>query len=362
MKAFLDSLRRCRARRVHASSVAALLVSLLAACSATGVSAEQAWKSTGRIALLPLRDLSGDSEGLSEVTRTLRTQLERRGVELVDVSSVENELRTRRIRRTDSLDSVDAAALRRGTGAQILLLGTLVEFDRDPLPRISLSLRLLEPEGARPRTAVVCSSGESFRGLLGLGAIESIEILRDLAIEQILAELGAPATQAPTASLQAPLRLLVLPVENRSEWSAADVCLAELLSHHWSIQGAAQVVEPAELLRGMRSLGIRSAEAIDQEALLELARELSLDYFVRGTLEQFSDDVVLEGGLLAEVQASALLIDARTLEVASACERHRRGDEYQSILGLGIERHAVALVDRVSQEIVKELENRHAKQ
>ncbi len=142
-------------------------------------------------AVLPLRNLSADVDGVVELQRGLRAGLAERGAVFVADGALDEVLRARRVRYTDSLSVADSRAVREATGASFALAGTVLEYARGKEPRIALCVRVIDlASGERVQSAFVTLRGQDFRGLLGLGAIEDVRELDRIAIERVLDAFG----------------------------------------------------------------------------------------------------------------------------------------------------------------------------
>ena len=329
-------------------------------------------------ALLPLRNFTGDVSAPSAVVVRLRSELERRGAEFVPAEELEALLRERRIRYTDSMAAMDAQAIGAATGAQYVIAGALLDYMPGSDPRVAVALRALDTSsGRRVVSRVVSLRGADFEGLLGLGRIESIEPLLDEAAAILLDEFDDGGAPIRTASRErrehaappsgghgfladefdpaAAGRLVVLPLEDRSGRSQASVYFAEFLGDAWFRSTGAQVVETSEVRRALISRKQRSMQVLDLANMADIGSALDVRYFVLGSIERWGNEVFADGELFPEVEVSLRLVDVTTGRMVGAAGVRRRGDHYQTVLGLGGVHDPLELARRTAAEIVAAL-------
>lgn len=351
-----------------------ILLTLLcaSACRAPAAPEDRLSPAGRRVAALPLRDLTADPTVGLELTRRLHGALAARGFRFVPGGDLDDLLRAHRIRQLDSLDAEARAQVAAGTGADRILMGTLLAFEATPEPVLSVAVRLLDAEtGRRMRSSVVSLRGSDFAGLLALGGIVDVGELLDetvarlvdaLASEQAADDAGVAAEhRAPSAwcrehfHFQPGDRLVVLPLENRSDRPLAASLFTELLAHEVFLGARVQVVERSELLEALVAGDVRSIERVDAEVLTRVGRALGSRYVMLGSLDRFDEDVPVERERLPELEASVRVLDLETGRIMAAAATRRRGDDYHVLLGLGTVRDPVALADRVARELVEAL-------
>jgi hypothetical protein len=327
-------------------------------------------------ASLPLRDLAGDLEAARRLQDRLQGQLERRGAAFAPGERLEAVMRARRIRYTDSLGKQDAAAVAEATGARFLITGALLGHASGPDPHAALAVRVLDLEsGDRVQSAMVSLRGEDFRGAFGLGAIEDVLELEREVVTRVVDDFDASGRPvAPTVDRRSlrrarpsdPLgfhvdesfdpafveRLVVMPLANGTRQVSAGVYFAEILSHELFRSGGAQVVELSELRNALNRARVRSLDTMDGEVLRRIGRDLGTRYFVLGRLETFTESTIVGTDRFPAVEASIRILDVETGRIAAAASVERRGDDYRTILGLGVVRDLLQLADRTAHELV----------
>lgn len=270
-----------------------------------------------RYAVLPFRDFAHAPAMTGRVLEGLARELERRGAQGVPPDALEGILRERRIRHTESVSAEQARAIGAATGANHLLLGAVLDAAPGPDPRLCVALRVLDPRDLSLLSAqIVALRGADFEGLLGLGAIEDPIELADEVLARLLERfdprghprpprrptergpLDGPPPPTPTAvryvepsfDAQHPGRIVLFPLENRSQQTGAGAVFAGVLANEWSSRPGAIVVEASEVRAVMIREGLRSIESVDFEFLRRLGKKVGARYLVTGSVEAFRDD------------------------------------------------------------------------
>jgi len=166
------------------------------------------------IAVLPVDNLTGRTAPLDIVETALRTHLVRNGFRTVDGDSLARVMKKYRIRNTGALDSRAFRALTDETGATGILITSLEGFSDDLPPKLALLSRLVIV-GDRPEIAWMDGiglDGSAHSGLLGIGQIDRLEELMELAARCFAGSLADSVLEAQA----------VAPPPPRSEWTRCD--------------------------------------------------------------------------------------------------------------------------------------------
>lgn len=297
------------------------------------------WTPTGPVAVLPVHNLSGVEPPTFEIENLLRGLLAARNVEIVAPEALESVLVARRIRFTGGLDAADAAALAEELGAQAFVVTTIDQWSADVPPRCALAARVIDPSAGIVASAEVALAGEDHPGTLGLGTIDDPDLLLEDAVADLVSSLlsGTPRAgirrdhrpkrtfTAPGVALPGdrPLRVAVLPFENRRGRADVGVAMAGLLVHHVAGRGV-EVLEPgvvrATLLRHrlIQDWGVSLAQAD------VLRIELEADVVVTGRVLAFED-----GGpdAVPRVALSLRAIDTASRQSLWSCYSANRGGD-----------------------------------
>lgn len=140
-----------------------------------------------RIAVLPVENLSGAPVPLKELNAELNAVLKRAGVPMIERTSVESFVESHRVRYLGGIDEIIAAAVSAETGADAVLISTVELYSEVSPPKFSLISRMVSLKGT-PEIIWMDSvgiSGDDAPGILGLGLIDDLKVLRGRAIELI---------------------------------------------------------------------------------------------------------------------------------------------------------------------------------
>lgn len=332
-----------------------------------------------RYALIPARNLSAEPFAPAGLLDGLQRELEGRGASFSDPALVEETLRARRIRYTDSLSLPDLRAIGQATGARYALVTTVLDYATGSLPRVAFSLRALSTEtGERALSSVVALRGEDFQGLLGLGRIEDVHVLADEALLRTLqafdergAPLAAPRSSAHRRRPQPPAggygfmledfdpssldRVAILPLQNRSGNPDAPAQFGEFLGDAWFRTRRVEVCEIANVRATLIAQKVRTMEYVDLRRLAEIGRATGVRFFLQGIVERYGDEVLVEEKRYPELEATIQLIDVEEGRIVAAAGLRRRGSDYETLLGLGAVHDPTELAIRAAREIVTAL-------
>jgi hypothetical protein len=324
-----------------------------------------------RLVLLPLENLSGIEQAALVVAPHLAGALERRGWREVPEAEVEWILREERVRRGDTLpDRARERLLSELDAGGVAAVSVLVWLPgRNPI--VSLSARILGPEGTEAGAVVSLSAAELERAF-SLGPPIEIEVLAARAVEQLARELPAPGEpgratgrrRAPVGGsdpvvlrssevfADPPLRICLLPFGNDARERGAPRILAEILARRLRATGAFEPIEPAELRAALRAERIPSLRFLDATAVRSVGKRLGTPYFLRGTIWQWVEGSPASPGPVPEVELELELVDVERGRTVGAAHHGRRGDDYVGLFLRGKIGTAAGLLDQVVAEIL----------
>jgi hypothetical protein len=163
-----------------------LLAALLALFAAPGAAAAM------RVAVLPFGcfSVSEGESGRVDVTGVVVRALEDRGVTVLPGAEVSRYLARQRIRRPEFLDRAAIRALGLALDADALLMGFADVQQAGGEPRVALSLQLVDCRDASVAWAdSLARTGQDFASVLGLGRIQSLEVLVGRVVTEIMQDL-----------------------------------------------------------------------------------------------------------------------------------------------------------------------------
>jgi len=329
-----------------------------------------------RLALFPIQNLAGKGAPLKQLTSALREQLERSGVELLAEENVQRTLAARRIRYTGGLDRETAAALREEAGVEGVIIASLEAWLPEAPYRLAMTTRLVST-GAEPAIRwidAVAASGDDAPGLLGLGVVPSMELLRDRALDRTAASLEAqlraprPAPtpcpersrRPPDRSFRSPLAadparrtIVVLPFVNDTRRRDAGEVVALRFLAPLVAAGTIEVVEPGMVRAEMLSYRLGASGGISIDDARVLLKLLHADVVLSGTVRTFEDAAGASGA--PKVDFSAWVLDRETGQLAWSSTTSAAGDDGVYFFGAGRVSTASGLACSMAKGVVEAL-------
>lgn len=178
-----------------------ILAFCLLFCSVAAGSASEAVQTGAgpRIAVYPIENLSGTPAPLNELNSELRSVLKQGGVRIIEPKVLEDFVESHRVRYLGGIDEKTAASLREVTGADAVLISTLELYSEVSPPKFSFITRLVNirdvPEIIWMESIGI--AGDDSPGILGLGLIEDIKVLRGKGIKSVGKSLKHYITDPP---------------------------------------------------------------------------------------------------------------------------------------------------------------------
>ena len=183
--------------RTSLAALCAGLLLLLGCAAAKGPSPEGIGSDRiGRIAVLPIANLSNSPAPLAEIHQALSDKLKGRGFDVMAQPELERLMEKIRMRDTGSLSSVNARAFKENAGVSAVLITDLELYDEKDPPKLALSARLVST-GENPKIEwahSVALAGDDAPGLLGLGLIEDPKVLLENATTELAGSLASFAS------------------------------------------------------------------------------------------------------------------------------------------------------------------------
>jgi hypothetical protein len=328
-----------------------------------------------RIAVLPVENLSRTRAPLEEIRQSLIASLRNRGFSILDEDSLLVFMARHRMRHVGGINEVLSAELKAGTGADAVLLTTLELYDETNPPRIAVTSRLVS-SGMSPAILWMDSAamaGDDSPGFLGLGRIENPRVIRERALDLLMASFrAAPAEVGPLAGARPPLRLrstfrpkisyrsitldpgktytaAVLPFGNLSGRKTAD----DLLALHFVRQLAERmnfrVVEPGVVRQRLLNMRIIMPEGPSGNDADLLFNSLGADLIFTGKVMVYSD---YEGSGDAKADFSVMVMERATRRVGWAFLSYNSGRDSVVFFDLGKVTTAHALASEMAGLVV----------
>ncbi|HXY40662.1 MAG TPA: hypothetical protein VEQ10_13395 [Vicinamibacteria bacterium] len=350
--------------------LAGAMATAAAALPATGVPAP-----VSRVALLPFDDFSGASEARAAVAGLITAGLWKKGYQVIQGEPVEQALEARRIRYLESLTADSRRRLLADLGVSALVTGALYGWVPEDHPSLSLSVRVVGPDGATLFWNLVGLSADETEGMLGLGQLSDMDALAREAVTRLLRGLPAPGAAPKSVSVEgkpwrlpAPrtfrseqlekgrlYRVVPLPVDNQTSVREASRDVSDVLHRRLAQSGLFDVVEPAELRAAILAEKVRGFADMNPDNLRKLGRRLGTPLFLRSTLTAFRPGGLHGANQPPQVALELQLVDIDSNRLLWTSQHARRGSDYMSLFERGAITDVVALADRTAAEMVRAL-------
>jgi hypothetical protein len=346
----------------------ALVAACLLACAAARPSSAPALP--GKVAVLPLSNLSGGPAPLKELRALLDQALRDRGVTLVPNAEVEEFLARHRLRWTGGIDAESAKAAAAEMGATGVLVTSVDLYQNAVPPSIGLRSRLVATGEKTQILWVDARShiGDESPGLFELGIVNDVEQLQQRIISELsgslashLAGRGPRATScdgggrfAPQASYRSPkltaaAKVAILPFVNETlRRDAGEVISMEFL--RMLEASGLSVVEPGLLRNELLTFRIVVREGVTLDSARVVMELLDADYVLAGTVHEFQGTATAQSA--PAVQFTAMLLERRNEEVVWEASSYHRGDEGVFFFDAGHVDTALALSCRMVRSAV----------
>ena len=306
----------------------------------------------GRIAVLPVENLSSSPAPLTEIRRSFTEKLKGTGFDVMEEEKLGQFMEKQRMRDISGLNEVMARAFKEDTGATGVLITSLELYDDKSPPKIALSARLVTT-GEAPEIVWadgIGLAGDDSPGLLDLGLIEDPKILLDKAttalsnsmvgffsgeesrdkgpdetLERFKPKVDYLSAQVGIGVQKAPPRLAIMPFTNVTDRKyAAEIIVLHFVREFFKGKHFT-VVEPGLIKEKLLDYRIILYEGISLADADLIAGELKADLVLTGQVLDYQD----YAGVFSKpkVDFSILLIDRKTGEVAWSSRSHNEGDD-----------------------------------
>ena len=314
-------------------------------------------ESVGRVAILPLGNLTESDTYYQLTVDGVQRTLEDLGIDFISSEEVRPVLREFRIRSRGKISQVDASLLKEKLGIDLVLSGSIDLLREADIPEFSLSLRLISPDEITIRAAVtVSASGRDYTRLFDVGTIEDISQLIGLISRDAVERLFERLQSKNVANTQPDKRWAVLAFDNGSKNRHAGQILANWLISDLVTSGY-QIVEPGSIDRLFRSNGGEAIGGIDSRRARLIYDSLGITCIITGEVDKFSPAIGLLETSVPGLAFGARVSDSRSDLVVASFECTTDGDDYESILGMGRYHSIGKLANRTFDNMRKWLEN-----
>jgi TolB-like protein len=302
----------------------ALCLSLFALCSSLFAISEAAQPSQKiRIAVLPFENLTDDRTALIQIMPVVKSQLEEKGLEIVDENSLDKFLLKERIRSTGYISKDIAEKMGKELNVKAILVGSINSFYPQKNPQVGLLTRLINSsDGAILWANQASATGEDFTKVLGLGTVTTMDRLISIVVDRLLASFSVTA---PHKEKELTHRIAVMLFQNKSRYKDAGTIATYMFLVELFKNRGFEAVEYGEIRRLVVDLRVRYRGELDYKSIKALSESLDVDGILVGTVEFYSDG--LDTSSPPEVTISARLINARKNRIIWSDSIQLNGDE-----------------------------------
>ena len=321
-----------------------------------GQSPEVSDKHTPVVAVLPFADYT-DRQEAKVIVSLLEEEFELAGFSVVRSAQIRSTLREYRIRTAGMIDAANAKLVADRWRADFLLLGSLDFFRDDTVPEAAFSVRLLDAKTLRIVWArSVAATGADHTKLLGLGRITGMPALLRELVDEATREIResnflSRAGEMPDSTQR---KAAIVIFDNLSTSRRAGEIVSSVIIDALIAEGI-EVLEPGIVIEAFRSRNLHARGGISLEVLQLLRAEHDIDFVLTGTVDTFHPGRPSAGRSFPEVQLGGRLVDAESGLVIAARERHQKGGDSESMLGMGATRAIGDLCSDVHKHLVDEL-------
>ena len=300
-----------------------------------------------KIAILPFENLTDNSDALTYVIPALKSQLEGKGVEIVDEDILNKFLLKERVRSTGYISKELAQKIGKELNVKAIFVGSINSFRPGENPRVGLSARLINSsDGSIIWANHASATGDDFTTILGLGTVKTIDKLTLLIVDRLFASFSI---SPPLKEKELTHRIAVMPFQNSTKHKDAGIIATYMFLVGLFQDKRFEPVEYGETRRLIVDLRIKQKGEIDYKVLEGLLKSLDVDGILVGTVELYSDG--LDTSTPPEVAINARLIDVRKNKILWYDGYQLNGDEKIIVFDWG----RIRSVDNVAYEVVKKL-------
>src|SRR4030042_4729880 len=300
-----------------------------------------------KIAILPFENLTDNSDALTYVIPALKSQLEGKGVEIVDEDILNKFLLKERVRSTGYISKELAQKIGKELNVKAIFVGSINSLRPGENPRVGLSARLINStDGSIIWANHASATGDDFTTILGLGTVKTIDKLTLLIVDRLFASFSISPPQKENELTN---RIAVMPFQNSSKHKDAGIIATYMFLVELFRDKICEPVEYGETRRLIVDLRIKQKGEIDYKVLEGLLKSLDVDGILVGTVELYSDG--MDTSTTPEGAINARLIDVRKNKILWYDGYQLNGNEKVIVFDWG----RIRSVDNVAYKVVQKL-------
>lgn len=309
------------------------------------------------VAVLPFVNYSGNSEAMKMCMKNLYEQLDMHDVQYLSHTTLRPTLRKYRIRTVGSIGQEDVSDIKKSTNINRIILGALNICSERSNPEVSVSVRIIDANNMHIISAVTQSAkGFDSEKLFGLGKIKTIETLMQQVMQKLVANLLFE-TENIKNQKQPSYTIALIPLDNISKAKKAGLISANILLTTL-VQHGYNVIEPGIIDEIMQKNKRVLRGEVDLQTLKQIKNLLHIDLLVTGSIEQFK---ISRGSRNAEIEIGLRTLDASNGKIISMFNDNKKGDDSETLFGLGKINAMGNLISKACNQYVHTLEKKSEK-
>jgi Bacterial Ig-like domain len=322
------------------------------------------------IAILPFENLSAVSAPLAELRQAFIDRLRNQGLNVMDEAELEAFMARFRLRYTGGIDRSTSLAFQEAGVDGVLISSLTLYRDSEP-PLFGLASRLVAT-GVDP--VIIWAdrfslAGNQAPGLLGLGLVHEVGVLRDRALQHLTASLstklasgsemarGADRTFRPRLRFRASdfkggeqRRIAILPFLNQSERRFAGDLVGLDFLEALRRTGDVTVLEPGVLRKELLNLRAILPRGASLDTADILFSRLNVDLLLSGEVRIFDQDAA---GGAPRAYFTVQVIDRKGLQVVWSSQSSNSGNDGVWFFDHGRVETVGELISRMTGEVVR---------
>jgi len=260
-----------------------------------------------KVAILPFANLSEDFASTGLVMSALRSELEKRNMDLIDEDALWEVLLEKRVRSFGYLSENLAATLGERLGVRLVLVGCIVLASRDENPQIGLTARLIDTKDGRVVWAEYSSAtGNEFASLLKLGKIDTLEDLVPKAVGRLLNSFTSE--RMPILQQESTFKIAVMPFRNNTSQAGVGVMTSYFFLVELFKSERFDIVEYGNIRDFLVASRMRPTDELPYETIQTLSDILGVDGILLGRVSEFVEGS--SAALPPRVEVMVRLLDA----------------------------------------------------
>lgn len=305
-----------------------------------------------KIALFPFENLTDDGTALSQIMPVVKSQLEKKGMEILDNDSLDKFLLKERVRSTGYVSKDIARKMGNELHVKAIVVGSVTSFYPIKNPQVGLLARLIDvSDGSILWANQAAATGEDFTGIFGLGTIESMDKLIPVVVNRLLSSFSIAL---PQKEKELTHRIAVMLFQNKSKQQDAGSIVTYMFLVELFKSKGFEPVEYGEIRRLIVDLRIRERGELDYKNIKALADALDVDGILVGTVELYSNG--LDTSTPPEVAISARLINTRKNRILWSDSIQVNGNEDVIALDWGRIRAVDSVADKAVKKLIQRME------